>query len=51
MIHDELTTMEVGRVKNDKFEKLKQGLIDRGELYEDPDFPANGEWLQFLAFE
>ena len=37
-------TEKLGRAKSDEFEKLKQRLIDRGKLYEDPHFPANGEW-------
>ena len=36
-------TEKLGRAKNDEFDKLKQRLIDRGKLYEDPYFPANGE--------
>ena len=38
-------TEKLGRAKNDEFEKLKQRLIDRGKLYEDPYFPANGELI------
>ena len=36
-------TEKLGRAKTQKFEKLKEGLILRGKLFEDPYFPANGK--------
>lgn len=40
-------TEKLGRAKTQKFEKLKEGLILRGKLFEDPYFPANANCLYY----
>ena len=42
-------TEKLGRHQSDKFQQLKQNLIEEGKLYEDPDFPADGE-LKAIPF-